>query len=246
MKQDLSTTQFAPVRATPALQALFFALLLLMPVIYANAEYHPISTPKSDMKIIVQKRKMNHGHPMAISLAPKQKGRWGIKRRAKYACSHGTRTIHSRGKLGKSRRKEAITPRRNFKTTTKLRSVLYRLKSQLGKPYSWGDASPNRGFDCSGLVFYAFNPVLKLKHNLPRTSNGMYLDKSLSHVAQSKLKMGDLVFFSIRQRSVADHVGVYLGHGRFIEAPRTGLNVRISHLSNPFWQSHYLGARRVL
>jgi cell wall-associated NlpC family hydrolase len=114
----------------------------------------------------------------------------------------------------------------------------------LGKPYLWGGNSPTEGFDCSGLVFYAFNHVLERK--LPRTANGMYRDDGLKSVHRGSLKQGDLVFFNINQRPGADHVGVYLGDGRFIEAPRTGLKIRISQLSDDFWQSHYLGARRVL
>lgn len=85
-----------------------------------------------------------------------------------------------------------------------------------------------------------------LDRKLPRTANGMYQDNHLKSIHRGSLKQGDLVFFNINQRPGADHVGVYLGDGRFIEAPRTGLNIRISKLSDDFWQSHYLGARRVL
>ncbi|MNS69422.1 putative endopeptidase YafL precursor [compost metagenome] len=85
-----------------------------------------------------------------------------------------------------------------------------------------------------------------LSRNLPRTANGMYQDRTLRQIKQDKLRRGDLVFFNINQRPGADHVGVYLGDGKFIEAPRTGLNIRISQLSDNFWQDHYLGARRLL
>ncbi|MBF8898671.1 peptidoglycan endopeptidase, partial [Escherichia coli] len=44
----------------------------------------------------------------------------------------------------------------------------------------------------------------------------------------------------------ADHMGVYLGDGQFIESPRTGENIRVSRLAEPFWQDHFLGARRIL
>lgn len=130
------------------------------------------------------------------------------------------------------------------KAAASLRVVIQRLKSQLGKPYVWGGQSPGEGFDCSGLVFYAWNHVLSRK--LPRTANAMYEDKHLKSVRQEKLRRGDLVFFDISERPGADHVGVYLGNGQFIEAPRTGLNIRISQLSEDFWQNHYLGARRIL
>ncbi|MNF08349.1 Murein DD-endopeptidase MepH precursor [compost metagenome] len=45
---------------------------------------------------------------------------------------------------------------------------------------------------------------------------------------------------------MADHVGVYLGNGKFIQSPRTGEEIRISQLDNDYWQNHYIGARRVV
>ncbi|KEA52393.1 hypothetical protein DT73_12570 [Mangrovibacter sp. MFB070] len=122
--------------------------------------------------------------------------------------------------------------------------VVNRLKAQLGKPYVWGGHSPESGFDCSGLVWYAFNPLLSRK--LPRTANAMYQDRQLSNIHRQQLRKGDLVFFSIKTPNAADHVGVYLGDGQFIEAPRTGKNIRISELNNDFWKAKYLGARRVI
>lgn len=123
--------------------------------------------------------------------------------------------------------------------------IVDRLEDQLGKPYVWGGTSPVHGFDCSGLVFYAYNKLLSSK--LPRTANEMYHYKNARPVAKRDLKRGDLIFFGIHSEGDhADHVGVYLGDGDFIEAPRTGLNIRISHFDGDFWQDHYLGARRIL
>ncbi|HCW46992.1 MAG TPA: endopeptidase, partial [Erwiniaceae bacterium] len=56
----------------------------------------------------------------------------------------------------------------------------------------------------------------------------------------------DLVFFRINNRGAADHVGVYLGNGRFIQSPRTGKDIQISQLSDDYWERHYVGARRVM
>ncbi|WP_456269206.1 C40 family peptidase [Kushneria sp. AK178] len=115
---------------------------------------------------------------------------------------------------------------------------------QLGRPYLWGGTTPQAGFDCSGLIYYAFRDLLS--GELPRTANGMYHWSRSTPVATDSLKRGDLVFFRIRADSAADHVGVYLGDGKFIQAPRTGENIRISSLSGNYWQRHYLGARRLL
>lgn len=122
--------------------------------------------------------------------------------------------------------------------------VIFRLQQQLGKPYVWGGETPQEGFDCSGLVFFAYNQVLSAK--LPRTANEMYHYRRAIDVADNDLQRGDLLFFHISTRNKADHVGVYLGEGRFIESPRTGKNIRISDLSEEFWQSHFLGSKRIL
>ena len=123
--------------------------------------------------------------------------------------------------------------------------IVARLEKQLGKPYRWGGTSPGKGFDCSGLVYYAYNHLLAEK--LPRTANEMYHYTRARRIAKNDLRRGDLVFFHVHTRGdKADHVGVYLGRDEFIEAPRTGENIRISHFGQDFWQDHYLGARRIL
>ncbi|WP_299260057.1 C40 family peptidase [uncultured Kushneria sp.] len=115
---------------------------------------------------------------------------------------------------------------------------------QVGRPYLWGGTTPQAGFDCSGLIYYAFRDLLS--GDLPRTANGMYHWSGSTPVALDSLKRGDLVFFRIKAASAADHVGVYLGDGKFVQAPRTGENIRVSSLSGNYWQRHYLGARRLL
>ncbi|EJH6809572.1 C40 family peptidase, partial [Escherichia coli] len=122
--------------------------------------------------------------------------------------------------------------------------AIHRLEQQLGKPYVWGGTRPDQGFDCSGLVFYAYNKILEAK--LPRTANEMYHYRRATIVANNDLRRGDLLFFHIHSREIADHMGVYLGDGQFIESPRTGETIRVSQLAEPFWQDHFLGARRIL
>ncbi|WP_276574008.1 C40 family peptidase [Limnobaculum eriocheiris] len=128
------------------------------------------------------------------------------------------------------------------------REVIANLMKQLGKPYHYGGTSPRTGFDCSGLVNYAYRD--HLKSMLPRTANNMFhmsAEQALE-IEKEQLHSGDLVFFRThsRSRGYADHVGVYLGDGEFIQAPRTGKDIQISRLDEDYWQEHYIGARRVL
>jgi cell wall-associated NlpC family hydrolase len=102
----------------------------------------------------------------------------------------------------------------------------------LGVRYSWGGSSPRTGFDCSGLVRFVYG---RFGIRLPHSSWG---DLARGHrVARRFLRPGDLVFFYD-----ASHVGIYVGHGRYIDAPHTGAHVRISTMSNT---SGYYGARRL-
>jgi len=123
-------------------------------------------------------------------------------------------------------------------------TAMTKLMGQLGKPYQWGGTSPHTGFDCSGLVWYAYKDLVKFR--IPRTANEMYHLRDAAPVKRESLEKGDLVFFRINGRGTADHVGVYLGNGKFIQSPRTGKDIQISGLSDDYWQRHYIGARRVM
>ena len=106
----------------------------------------------------------------------------------------------------------------------------------LGVPYRWGGASPSSGFDCSGLTMYVF---AQIGVSLPHYAAAQY---GLGHaVSKSELQPGDLVFF----RGLG-HMGMYIGGGNFIHAPRTGDVVKISSLSDPYRVANWVGARRVL
>ncbi len=121
-------------------------------------------------------------------------------------------------------------------------SVINRAVKVIGTPYRWGGTSPAKGFDCSGLVKYAFNDVSEV--DLPRTSNAM-AEGHGQKVDRKDLKPGDLLFFNIKSRKV-NHVAIYLGDDRFVHAPRRGKSVTIDTLKKPYWDSHYVVAKRVL
>ncbi|WHS60024.1 C40 family peptidase [Pseudomonas sp. G2-4] len=120
-------------------------------------------------------------------------------------------------------------------------NVLSRAVNVLGTPYRWGGSSPSKGFDCSGLVKYAFNDAT---FDLPRTSNAMASGHG-EKVDRKDLKPGDLIFFKLKSRRV-NHVAIYLGNDRFIHAPRRGKSVSIDTLNKPYWNTHYVVAKRVL
>lgn len=103
--------------------------------------------------------------------------------------------------------------------------------SFVGVPYVWAGASPS-GFDCSGLVMYAYAQV---GVSLPHSSYAMW-NMGVS-VPQDQLQPGDLVFFN-----GLGHVGLYVGGGYFVHAPHTGTVVQVSPLSS----DSYVGARRIL
>ena len=107
----------------------------------------------------------------------------------------------------------------------------------LGTPYAWGGESPS-GFDCSGLLQYIY---AKQGVEIPRTSQQQF--HAGTSVPKSRLRPGDAVFFvgSDGTKSDPGHVGIYIGHGKFIEAPHSGATVRISNLAG---YPGYVGARR--
>jgi hypothetical protein len=118
--------------------------------------------------------------------------------------------------------------------------MLLQAISLLGVAYRFGGSSPNTGLDCSGFIQYVFKKSLKV--NLPRTAAEMA--QVGRAVDKSELMPGDLVFFNTRGFSYS-HVGIYLGNGKFIHAPRTGKNIEVTTLNQAYWMARYNGARRV-
>ena len=121
----------------------------------------------------------------------------------------------------------------------RVQSVLSRAFALLGTPYRWGGTSTD-GFDCSGLVGYVFRNALGIE--LPRVSRDMA--NTGASVDRSQLTAGDLVFFSTHSKGV-DHVGIYVGDGKFLHAPRTGRDVTVSNLDTGYWSGKFIQARRV-
>ena len=107
---------------------------------------------------------------------------------------------------------------------------------EVGVPYRWGGSSPAGGFDCSGLVYWTYG---RLGIELPHSSYALY-DQS-RRVARSRMKPGDLLFFS-----GLGHVGIYIGRGRMVHAPHTGTRVQVVKLTRSSYGTRLVGVRRVI
>jgi cell wall-associated NlpC family hydrolase len=94
------------------------------------------------------------------------------------------------------------------------------------------------GFDCSGLMLYAYAQVgITLDHY----AAFQYLEGR--RIPSNQLAPGDMVFFHPKADGPG-HVGMYIGEGQFVHAPRTGDVVRIGELADPRFASSYMGAVR--
>jgi cell wall-associated NlpC family hydrolase len=113
-------------------------------------------------------------------------------------------------------------------------------KKYMGTPYQWGGSTPQTGFDCSGLVQWAY---AKAGIRLPRTSEQQILAPNGKAVDRGHLQPGDLVFFRNSGGDV-HHVGISLGGDRFINAPHTGADVRINSLKESYFAQEFAGGRR--
>ncbi|RKN35941.1 C40 family peptidase [Streptomyces hoynatensis] len=114
-------------------------------------------------------------------------------------------------------------------------------RTALGVKYVWGGNSLTSGIDCSGLVQQTY---ARLGINLPRVT---YEQINVgASVSIGKLQAGDLVFFDTDKSTRGpDHVGIYIGGGKFIHAPRTGDVVKISSLGDSYYANRFMAGRRI-
>lgn len=124
---------------------------------------------------------------------------------------------------------------------SRIQSLIHHALALLGTPYRWGGTGTD-GFDCSGLVGYVFRSALGIE--LPRVSRDMANSGQLVS-DRANLTPGDLVFFGTHHGKRVDHVGIYVGEGRFLHAPRTGRDVTVSRLDSGYWSDKFMEARRV-
>ena len=122
----------------------------------------------------------------------------------------------------------------------KASEIVIQAMGLLGVPYIRGGTSEEKGFDCSGFVRHMYEKSVGLV--LPRRAEEQA--KVTEEIKRSELKPGDLVFFNTLKRTFS-HVGIYVGDGKFIHAPRPGKAVRVDDMREDYCQNRFNGARRV-
>jgi cell wall-associated NlpC family hydrolase len=137
-----------------------------------------------------------------------------------------------------SRSTSALTPPNSSSKQAKANAIIATGKQFIGVKYLYGGTTPS-GFDCSGFVQYTF---AKNGISLPRVSRDQF--KVGTSVSFNNLLPGDLVFFSLAKNGIADHEGIYVGNGQFINASSSkGVTI---YTLGPYWQSSFVGAKRVI
>ncbi len=121
------------------------------------------------------------------------------------------------------------------------RKVFNTAYSQMGKNYRSGGASPQKGFDCSGLVWWAYRVN---GYKIPRVS----LDQARygQSVPKEYARTGDIVVFRTNSGSQGLHTGLYAGGNAFIHSPRSGAKVRMERMDIPYWRSKLVAIRRIV
>lgn len=127
---------------------------------------------------------------------------------------------------------------REFDTAAKRKQIVAHAINTIGAPYRWGGTSMAKGFDCSGLVVYAYQQV---DLHVPRMTGKQFEKGTL--VLPRNLQPADLVFFNTSSTGKLLHVGLYIGDGRFVHSPGTGRQVTFAYLENPYFSSRFIGAR---
>jgi len=134
-----------------------------------------------------------------------------------------------------------FVPPQHIKGGVNANDILFRAIGLVGTPYRYGGNTPDGGFDCSGLVTFVFRDVAGV--SLPRTAQEIAAIQA-PHVKRKQLDSGDVVLFGSGDR--INHVGIYVGRGRFVHAPNAGGTVRLDYLDAAYWNEHYSGALRIL
>jgi len=116
--------------------------------------------------------------------------------------------------------------------------------AMLGKPYSWSEESPSKGFDCSGLVYFSLRTcgVSTSRYSAAGFSS---VSKWAEITSTGDLQKGDLVFFKNDTSDRVSHTGIYIGGGKFIHASSSSGTVITRSISTAYWTRNFVNGRRV-
>lgn len=153
--------------------------------------------------------------------------------------SNNNKTNYNQSQSNSTVKEESTSS--NISSSNKQSAIVSLAKAQIGKPYVWGAEGPS-SFDCSGLTSYVYKNAAGI--SIPRTSTAQSTYGTT--VSRSNLKPGDLIFSSTNGTGKVSHVGIYIGNGEMIHAPKPGDVVKKTNINSDYWNDVYLWAKRVL
>jgi cell wall-associated NlpC family hydrolase len=118
-------------------------------------------------------------------------------------------------------------------------SISEQALAMIGVRYRYGGNDPATGFDCSGLVYYAYS---RSGLSVPRTSQSQF--RAARKIGLSDVEPGDVLFFQDQEK--LSHVGIYVGDGRFVHAPASGRSVTLARIDTPYYQRHLVAVGRLI
>lgn len=116
--------------------------------------------------------------------------------------------------------------------------------AMLGKPYTWSEESPSKGFDCSGLVYFCLR-TCGVSVSRYSASGFSSVSKWTEITSTGDLQKGDLIFFKNDTSDRVSHTGIYIGGGKFIHASSSAGKVITSSITTAYWTRNFVNGRRV-
>lgn len=123
----------------------------------------------------------------------------------------------------------------------KAQNVMRSAYSQIGSKYRLGGASPQKGFDCSGLIYWAYakNGVKVPRITTDQAKTGQSVSKYSAHA-------GDILVFRTGSSPRGLHTGLYAGDNSFIHSPGKGKRVRMDKIDDSYWKNKLVAVRRII
>jgi peptidoglycan DL-endopeptidase CwlO len=138
-----------------------------------------------------------------------------------------------------STRTLALVEAQQVTQVASMRAEILRVaRNKIGTPYRAGAAGPD-AFDCGGFTQFVYRRALGME--IGRSSVNQF--QQVERIPRKDARPGDLVFFF---ENGAQHVGIYIGDGKMIDAPNTGESVKVNPISGSWWGRSFTGIGRIL